>query len=117
MCLETGVGSGTVYNEDDLFGTEEGALEAAKLKAAEANKSSEWIVKLYNQTLSISDYQLDNATMNSAKDEASRARSMLWNLGDLFGSIEEAEDKDAILEAVENYKRFDWKRDMGNAAA
>lgn len=117
MCRETGVGSGTVYNEDDLFGTEEGALEAAKLKAAEANKSSEWIVKLYNQTLSISDYQLDSATMKSANDEASRARSMLWNLGDLFGKIDESADKDEILEAVEDYKRFDWSRDKEKAAA
>ena len=111
MCRETGVGSGTVYNEGDLFGTEAGALEVAKLKAAEANKSSEWIVKLYDKTLSISDYQLDSANLKAAKDESFRASSMLWNLGDLFSRIEEASDKEEILEAVEDYKRFDWAAD------
>lgn len=101
MCRETGVGSGSVYNESDLFLTEEEALAAAKIKADLANTETKWIVELYNKSLSISDYQLDSATMRAAKDEKSRASSMLWNLGDLFSRIEEADSKDDILEAVE----------------
>jgi hypothetical protein len=111
MCRETGVGSGSVYNEDDLFQTEEEATAAAQIKADIANKETEWIVKLYDKTLKLSDYQLSNATMEQAKGEKSRASSMLWNIGDLFNTIEEAEDKDAILEAINDYKNYDWARD------
>ena len=32
MCVETGIGSGSVYNEIDLYDTEDKALEKAKLK-------------------------------------------------------------------------------------
>lgn len=111
MCCETGVGSGSVYNECDLFLTEAEALAAARIKADLANTETEWIVKLYNKSLKVSDYQLESATLQAAKEEKSRASSMLWNLGDLFSRIEEADDKDAILEAVEEYKKYDWPRD------
>jgi hypothetical protein len=111
MCCETGVGSGTVYNETDLFQTEEEALAVAKVKADEANAKTEWVVKLYNKTLEVSDYELDSAKLKLAEDAKSRANSLLWNLNDLFATIEEADDKDAILEAVNDYKTYDWERD------
>jgi hypothetical protein len=111
MCQETGVGSGNVYNEKDLFLTEEEALGAAKIKADLSNVTTEWIVQLYNKSLKVSDYQLESALLRKAKDEQSRASSMLWNLGELFETIQEADDKDAILEAVEEYKKYDWSRD------
>lgn len=115
MCRETGIGSGTVYNETDLFPTEEEASAAAKIKAALQTSSTEWMVKLYDKSLSVSDYQLENAALNKAKDEQSRARSLLWNIGDLFEKIEAAEDKDEILEAVNDYKNYDWSRDKQSA--
>lgn len=37
MCVETGVGSGSVYDEKKLFATEEEALRVAEIKAAEEN--------------------------------------------------------------------------------
>ena len=116
MCRETGVGSGSVYNEDDLFLTEEEALAAAKVKADLSNSQVEWVVKQYNKTLKVCDYQLDSAVLKLAKEEKSRASSMLWNIGDLFGTIEEAEDKDAILEAIEDYRKYDWERDKEKCA-
>lgn len=116
MCLETGVGSGTVYNEIDLYPTEEEALEAGKFKASLANSETKWVVEQYNRSLSLSDYQIDNAILRLAKEEAHRARMMLYGLGDLFGTIEEAGDKDAILEAVSDYKKYDWSRDKEKAA-
>lgn len=116
MCHETGVGSGSVYNETDLFLTEEEALAAAKIKADLTNTTTEWIVKLYNKSLAISDYQLESAVLKAAKDEKSRASSMLWNLGDLFSRIEEASTKDEILETVEEYKKYDWANDKEKAA-
>lgn len=111
MCRETGVGSGSVYNEADLFLTEEEALAAAKIKADLANEKTEWVVKQYNKTLKVSDYQLDSATLKLAKEAESRARSMLWNLGDLFGRIDESESLSDIKEAVEEYRQYDWERD------
>lgn len=116
MCAETGVGSGNVYDEDRLFPSEEEARAAAQVMADKANDTTEWIVKLYNKTLEISDYQLENALIKEAKDAKSRAGSLLWNLNDLFEQINEAEDKDAILEAVDDYKRFNWERDKQKTA-
>lgn len=111
MCRETGVGSGSVYNEADLFPTEEEALAAAQISAATSNATTEWVVKLYNKTLEVSDHQLESAALKLASDKASRASSLLWNLNGLFDQIEEADGKDAILDAVNDYKNYDWERD------
>lgn len=116
MCHETGVGSGSVYDEDRLFETEAAAMAAATLMAAESNQNTDWIVKQYDQSLSISDYQIENAAMKLAQDAKSRAGSMLWNLSELFDKIAEADGKDEILEAVEDYKRFDWARDKAKVS-
>lgn len=117
MCLETGVGSGNVYREDHLFEIEQDALVAAQVMADLANSEVEWIATLYNKTLEMSDYQLDSALIQTAKEKNSRASSMLWNLNALFEKINEAEDKDEILEAIEDYKKYDWSRDKEKAAA
>jgi hypothetical protein len=116
MCRETGVGSGSVYNEDDLFETEEAATIAAQMKADEQNATVQWVVKLYDKSLKISDYQLESAALKLAAQQKSRASSMLWNLADLFGRIEEAGDKDAILEAVKEYQEYEWEGDKKEAA-
>jgi hypothetical protein len=111
MCRETGVGSGTVYTETDLFLTEAEALAATQAKADELNTTTEWIVQLYNKTLKVSDYELHSAAMEAAKDEKHRASQLLWNLTDLFEKIAEADTKDEILEHVDWYKTYDWGRD------
>jgi hypothetical protein len=100
-----------------LFSTEEAAFESAKLQAAEANKTTDWIAKQYDKSLDISDYQIESAALKLAADAKSRAGSMLWNLSELFDKIGEAEGKDEILEAVEDYKRFDWESDKKAAEA
>jgi hypothetical protein len=117
MCLETGVGSGSIYDEARLFLSEEEAHAAAAAQAADQNSTSEWIVKLYDKALKISDYELESAALKNAKDEKSKASFMLWNLGDLFEKIDEASDKDEILECIEDYKNFDWQRDKGKPFA
>ncbi|MDI3563525.1 hypothetical protein [Bradyrhizobium sp. Arg816] len=116
MCRETGIGSGSVYSETDLFASEAEALEAAKAKADVQNVETPWVVVQYNKSLRLSDYQLSNAILELAKDEKSRAHSLLWNISDLFGRIEEAADKEEILEAVEDYKNYDWQRDKDKIA-
>ncbi len=115
MCRETGVGSGSVYNEDELFETEEAATVAAKAKAAVQDVSVEWIAKLYNKTLEVSDYELESAKLKQAKEAASHARGLLWNLEDLFGRIAEASDKHDILAIIEDYKSWDFESDREKA--
>lgn len=117
MAVETGVGSGSVYKEAELFDTEEDAFRCAAAMAKSADQSVGWVARQYDKSLEISDYQLESAALKKASDEKSRARSMLYGLGDLFETISEAPDKDAIIEAVEEYKRHDWSRDKAEAEA
>lgn len=111
MCIETGVGSGSIYEEARLFGTESDALICAQSLADTANSAGPLIVGQYNRSLEISDYQLENALLKKAGDAKRRAGQLLWNLNDLFDAIKEAGDKDAILEAVEDYQKYNWERD------
>lgn len=116
MCAETGVGSGTLYKESNLFSTEGEARIAAEAKAAADNKNIEWVAVRYNQTLDISDYQLESGALRLARDMKLKSGSMLYGLLDLFNAIEEAADKKAILEAIEEYRRYDWHRDKDKLA-
>lgn len=111
MCVETGIGSGSIYDEARLFETEAAALAAAQVLADEQNSKIEWIVERYNRTLSLSDYQIEGVKLKMAEEAKSRASSMLWNLEYLFSQIEDADDKEAILEHVEWYRKYDWQRD------
>lgn len=119
MCMETGVGSGSVYEEARLFEAESDALIYAQTLADTANATHPSIVSQYNRSLEISDYQLESALLKKAEDAKRRARQLLWNLNDLFDTIKEADDKDAILEAVDDYQQYNWARDkeaVGEAA-
>lgn len=116
MCVETGIGSGSIYNEDRLFETEAEAKAAAQAMADEQNTTTEWIVQLYNKTLSLRDYEIESAKLKLAEEAKGRAGSMLWNLGYLFDQIEEASDKHEILELVEFYRNYDWQRDKDKIA-
>jgi len=116
MCVETGVGSGSVYSEDKLFFHEPEALAAADIQAKFQNVSIPHIVKRYNKSISISEYQLSNAKLKNAADERSRARSLLWHFDELVDKIKEAEDKDTIIEAVDDYLKYDWEADKANAS-
>lgn len=116
MCRETGIGSGQVYDEAKLFESEAAALVAAQLLADENNSKISWCVEQYNQSLSVSDYQLEHALIKDAADHRLRAGSLLYNLTDLFTAINEATDEDAMREAVDEYKEYYWKRDIEKLA-
>lgn len=115
MCIETGVGSGSIYREADLFPTKDEALKAAAAKAAGQNATVPHIVEGFNRTLELKDYQLDSAALSLAKKAELRSRSMLYNIEELFGSIEEASDLTTAKEAVEDYKNYSMKRDLASA--
>jgi hypothetical protein len=111
MCVETGVGSGSVYDEARLFETEEEALRAAQAMADLQNAKTTWIVERYNRTLSLSDYQFESLKVKQAGEARASAQSMIWNIGYLFDEIREAADKEAIIELVDWYGENDWERD------
>lgn len=111
MCRETGIGSGSVYDEARLFATEDEAAKASMAMAAVANAEHEWIVNLYNKSLEISDYQIEDAKMKLADDYKRKIGALFWNVSGLFDAIADADDKDAILELIDDYKRFEWEGD------
>ncbi|MEJ5019271.1 hypothetical protein WH297_05900 [Ochrobactrum vermis] len=115
MCVETGVGSGSVYKENDLHLSEADAIAAAQLIANDQNQTVDWVVKQFNKTLEISDYQLGSAALKLASDKAHASRSMLYRLQDLFEQIKEAGDKAEILEAISDYVEHDWQNDKAKA--
>lgn len=89
MCVETGVGSGSVYNERDLYKTEAEALAASKLKADLANADTTgWVAKQYDETAKFSDFQLKDAEIAAAKSASSRA---LYDVGYLLEDLENAD--------------------------
>jgi len=117
MCRETGVGSGTMYDEARLFLTRDEAMVAAQAIADEQNDRSEWVVSLYNKTLELSDYHLDNLKIELAKRAATEATCKLWNLGDLFGEIEAAQTVDEIKDLIIEYRERRWDADKEAVAA
>lgn len=103
MCVETGIGSGSIYAEGDLFHTEEEATTVAKLKAADADKSVEWVAKRFNRTLQLSDYQLTNAEREANKALHSKRMSMIRGF---FDNLEWSDDVDAMRKAVEEFREL-----------
>lgn len=101
MCVETGVGSGSVYYERDMFSTHEEAMTVAQLKAAEQDKGLEWVAKLYDKTLSLSDYE-----MNSAEREANRAAhsEKMIAIRNFFDDLEWSDDVAAMRDAVGKFR-------------
>ena len=91
--------------------TEDDAFIKAKTLAQSQNEKITWVAERYNQTLDISDYQLESATLKLSGEMVSRARSRLWNLNYLFENIREADSKEAILEYVEWFSEHDWEQD------
>lgn len=97
MCVETGVGSGGIHYEEDLFPTEDEARRAAEQKAAAQNISTEWVVKQYDRALKISDYQLSDATMKAARDAKIGYEVDLQSLFDDLRHCETIEELRQIL--------------------
>lgn len=102
MCHETGVGGGSVYNEADLFETEEEALAAAKIKADETNENPEfWVAKQYDKTLKYCDYELKDAKIEAANHK--RIESQV-RIGMLLDDLSECESVDDVRKEIERYR-------------
>lgn len=100
MCRETGVGSGTIHSEADLFHTEEEAMRAAEVKAKAQNANTEWVVKQYDKSLSLSDYQIENAALKSAKDQKIRHSV---DLQMLFGDLRDCVTIEEVTKTLDDF--------------
>jgi len=61
MCNETGVGSGSVYDEATLFLNEEQAFEAANIQANLETSNDAEMIQRYNKAITLSIYSLSGA--------------------------------------------------------
>lgn len=104
MCHETGVGSGSVYRERDLFASEGEALVAAQAKADVANADQGcWVAKQYNKTARFSDYQFSDARSEAACD---RARMYSIRVGYLFEELTDANSLDDVRASVDRWREM-----------
>lgn len=104
MCRETGIGGGSVYDEDSLYPSEAEALAAAKVKADLNNSQIDWIVKQYEKSLSVSDYQLADADLKTKYDELHRAQSKIRYI------IDDLRNCDTIEDVKSELDRYDAKQ-------
>lgn len=97
MCNETGIGSGQIHSQNDLFLTHAEAESAGVIKCAKINKDPEkWIAVRYNESLRYCDYQLDNALLENAnkiRSETSAKAQMLFYCLENCETIEEVKER------------------------
>lgn len=101
MCIETGVGSGSIYAEADLFPTEDEARAAGAIEAKLANTQTEWVAKLYDTTLRLSDYELTSAERLANKDAHSAA---MTKIRDFFDDIEFSDDAESMRKLINEFR-------------
>lgn len=104
MCVETGVGSGSIYSEADLFTTREEAERVADVRAKLLNVEVPWIAKQYDKSLSVSDYTLENAALKNARDIRIRHQVKLEGL---FYDLRDAETIEAVKEILDGFTLSD----------
>lgn len=98
MCVETGVGSGSVYYESDLHLTEEEAFRFAQARAVEINeKAGFWVKTQYDESLRLSNYQL-HACLEEIK--VTDQRTFRYAVDDLLNEILDADDMTRVRELV-----------------
>lgn len=100
MCVETGVGSGSIYDEKKLFLTYEEAMTAAAIEAQKQNKEVDWVVKQYNKSLEVKDYQLSNASLELSKRIRSRNQ---FRVSVFIDDLREAQSLDEVKDIIENF--------------
>lgn len=97
MCVETGVGSGTVYREDRLFLHEDEAMACATALALQQNKSNPHCVETFKASLEVSDYELADAREHAEKKEL---EGFQWKVRDLICELEAADTMDDVRKAL-----------------
>ena len=103
MCQETGLGSGSVHDQDDLFSTQDAATNHASILAKTRTQTTPWIAKLYSRTLEMCNYQISDATMKIFED-ADRTRRVKLSM-----LIDDLNDCESIEEVRSSIEKFEWQ--------
>ncbi len=98
MCVETGIRSGNIYKERDLYSTEAEAMAASEAEVAGMNATTTWVGIRFNESLRLCDYELDSAMLTNAKHHLSK---ISWAVQDLFDDLRACEDMSAINERID----------------
>lgn len=102
MCVETGIGSGSLYDETRLFSTEDEALIAAQALANAANNGGvPWVAQQYNKALGVSAYQLNDGREHV---EQKRADRLAWQIKDLRDEISSCENMGDVANLVKSFE-------------
>lgn len=100
MAHETGIGSGSLYRERDLFATEEEAMAVAAIKAQEANDGAvPWVKQQYDETLEVCDYQLADGREHLEKRDLTR---LSYKFSDTLDELENCETLEEVKEVIAN---------------
>lgn len=109
MCLETGVGSGSVYYERDFYADKDTAKKAADGKAQVSNLSHKGV-----RTAALTALPNVHLTYENALEAAyeKRWREMRYRIGYLISDLEDAADINEIPAIIRKFKTFET--DEGN---
>lgn len=97
MCVETGVGSGSIYREEMLFTTEAEAMACATALAARQSSTIKRCVETFNSSLEVCEYQLADAREHVEKKELSEFRHKVV---DFCGELDACEDIHQVRKAL-----------------
>lgn len=107
MCRETGIGSGSIYNERDLYATEETALTVATLDAQRQNVKSDATPKTI-EARHFSNLAIDDALRTHVRDQIFTAWAAFRNLRNAIDDAVEdntSDLADEIRSIIEHYDR------------
>lgn len=109
MCHETGIGSGQVYNDDDLYTSEEAALARANVLAKLADEVSIKGDTYWHGRLEVSDYQLCDAQYEAVKRDLRKLQDdVRWLLSDVREACAHSRDLKAdIAKAFQDHLEVD----------
>ncbi len=111
MCHETGIGSGSVYYERDLFATEEEARHAADVEASIKNSEAEQKPERITQKR-LSDFTVKDAALKAANDEVWQAWWAYTRLREDFEDFIKEDTKTLDADAVSDLRQaLKWDRD------
>lgn len=114
MCVETGVGSGQIYNERALFPAEDQARAAAQLLANAALEA--WLEEDKNRrawdlNIRISDYEIRDARVETAEDATRALEQRLLNLLDRIAQLDELDEQVVAAGAIAEMRSFLLRND------
>lgn len=102
MCRETGIGSGTLWNETDLHPTHQEATAASEVLAKTRDQTTGWIAKQYDKSLRVCDYELHHAVKKAA-DDAETSRQVRYQM--LFEDLRDCQTNAEVHDALERYSQ------------